>query len=87
MCCACFFCPGCKLFWRPDHIVSPPCGVEQVVLEECVEGWAIWQFSGHDECNEHNHPLVTTRQQANAEKAFRFVPLELVPLGEVATRC
>jgi hypothetical protein len=55
-------------------------------LEECLEGWAIWSFKGHDVCVAHSHTLVQSREEANAHTAMRSIPESLLVTAKSMVR-
>ena len=58
------------------HNHTPPCKW-QVVLEECVEGWAVWSCA-----LEHSqHVLTQTLGESNADASMRFIPEHLLANG------
>ena len=58
---------GCK--WR-------------MVLEDCVEGWAVVSHANHSSVDAHSHPLVLSRAEANAYAVMREIPADLLTIAK-----
>jgi hypothetical protein len=60
----------------------PHCCKWRLWVEECVEGWVIYKFAGHDELRAHSHELVQSREEANAHSSMRSIPEALLPIAK-----
>jgi hypothetical protein len=69
---------------RCHEYVKPRCCKWSLWVEECVEGWVIKSFCGHDDAAGlvHNHELVQSREEANARASMRSMPEEHMPTAK-----
>ena len=67
-----------KLLICHEHKPPHECGW-LIWLEDCAEGWVVYQCSHHEEgVKVHSHPLVQSRDEANAHAAMRSIPANLL---------
>ena len=52
-----------------------------IIIEDCIEGWII--FNGHFF---HNHELIQTTGSSLSQSALRFIPDQLIDIGEICKR-
>ena len=61
-----------------------------LLLEECIEGWAVRNFHPHDKPetdNGHNHTLISSPVEARARSSMREIPADLVDVGKGMIKC